>query len=1158
MAQNYADRNLLFGILALQLDFISRDQLISALHAWVLDKQKPLGEILVAQQVLAAPNREALELLVDRHLEHHGHQLHKSLASVSITPQVQQDLDAIADPDMHASLSSWPTAYTHDTGVQLVSDGTDRPRDASAAVGEPSSSGLRFRVLRLHAEGGLGRVSVACDRELSRDVALKEIKPEFADDAVAQDRFLCEAEITGGLEHPGVVPVYGLGRFADGRPFYAMRFIQGQSLKEGIDHFHATDWKDAEPGKRLLLRGLLRRFVDICNAVAYAHSRGILHRDLKPANVMLGPYGETLLVDWGLAKAQALEEGQTSPPEGFLRPSAGDRLSTQAGTVIGTPPYMAPEQAAGGAVGAAADVYGLGATLYHLLAGRAPFSGTDALDILTRVVQGQCRPAREVNPTVPAALSAVCQKAMALAPEDRYDSAKELAAEVERWLADEPVAAYREPWQQRLSRRGRRHRTLVASGMMLLLTGLVGLALGLWAVGLEQHKTAQERDQAKSNLQLAESNLQLAKQAVDECFGVAKEHPLLQGQEMKAVKKLLLEKALPFYENFQVQRPEDPALQEEMAGITYRVGYISSEIGRKPEAMNSYQEALRIYMHLTEKHPEVAKYEAQLASSHHNLGNLQSETGDLAGALHSFREALRIDAGLTEKHPDIMQYQADLANSHNSLGALQRKTGDRAAALRSYREALRIRTALPQMHPEITDYQAELAGSHGNLGNVQSETGDLPGALRSYREALRICTNLAEKHPEVIHYRAQLAKTQRSLGMLQRATGDRVGALRSCREAQRILTALVEKHPEVTEFQVELAGSHGNVGTLQREAGDRPGALHSCQEALRIQTALSEKHPEVLQYQSDLTASHSNVGNLQRETGDFPGALRSFKDALRIKTALSEKHPEVTEFQSDLANLHNSLGTLQSITGNRAAALRSFQEALRVQTGLTEKHPELTGYQIDLAGMRVNIGHLLCDEGKPQDSLAGYEQAITTLDLVRRRLPSDPTVRLFLRNAHIGHARALNQLGRHAGAAADWEQALMLDEGPQRSAYRISWADALARAGEHARATTQAAEFDRLTSVPGGDSYNLACVWSLSAAAARKDARLPAAQQAKLAGQYADRALAWLRKAREAGYFKDPATVANMKNDSDLDPLQGRQDFKKLIAELDQEKLKGK
>ena len=161
----------------------------------------------------------------------------------------------------------------------------------------------RYRILRPHAEGGLGAVFVAHDEELHREVALKEILERHVHNTQSRLRFLLEAEVTGGLEHPGIVPVYGLGQHEDGRPYYAMKFIRGESLKSAIAKFHLADNPNRDPGERAIsMRRLLTHFVDVCEATAYAHSRGVLHRDLKPANVMLGKYGETLVVDWGLAK----------------------------------------------------------------------------------------------------------------------------------------------------------------------------------------------------------------------------------------------------------------------------------------------------------------------------------------------------------------------------------------------------------------------------------------------------------------------------------------------------------------------------------------------------------------------------------------------------------------------------------------------------------------------------------------------------------------------------------------------------------------------------------------------------------------------------------------------------------------------------------------
>src|SRR3954471_14964801 len=181
------------------------------------------------------------------------------------------------------------------------------PADSSSLAGHGDGApdpGPAFRILRPQARGGLGDVFVAFDAELHREVALKSIRPDRADHPRSRTRFLLEAEVTGGLEHPGIIPVYGLGHDHDGRPFYAMRLNKGDNLKVAIAQFHEVDGARRDPGERVLaLRQLLRRFLDVCNTLAYAHSRGVLHRDVKPGNILLGPYGETLVVDWGLAKA---------------------------------------------------------------------------------------------------------------------------------------------------------------------------------------------------------------------------------------------------------------------------------------------------------------------------------------------------------------------------------------------------------------------------------------------------------------------------------------------------------------------------------------------------------------------------------------------------------------------------------------------------------------------------------------------------------------------------------------------------------------------------------------------------------------------------------------------------------------------------------------
>jgi WD40 repeat protein/tRNA A-37 threonylcarbamoyl transferase component Bud32 len=467
-ARPTADRNLLFGILALQMDFIGRDALIAAMHTWVLDKAKALGQILREQGALSGERHVLLDALVQEHLKQHSNDPEKSLAAVSSVGSVRDDLERITDPDLQASLAAVTSAGTsHD-------DGDATSEFVSTTASTPSAP--RFRVLRLHARGGLGEVFVARDEQLHREVALKQIQARHADRPESRTRFLLEAEITARLEHPGVVPVYGLGQYADGRPFYAMRFVKGDSLKDAAEHFHGTD-----AGERALeFRSLLGRFVDVCNAVAYAHSRGVLHRDLKPGNILLGPYGETLVVDWGLAKVVGRPQRPSTSSEDTLRPDAVDAATpTEMGRAVGTPQFMSPEQAAGelDRLGPATDVYSLGATLYSLLTGKAPFFDADSDAILLRVERGDFLPPHQVKPGVPRALEAICVKAMALRSEERYSSVRAMADDIEHWLAGEPVRAYPEPWRVKIRRWLGRHRTLVTATAATVLMALVLLSV---------------------------------------------------------------------------------------------------------------------------------------------------------------------------------------------------------------------------------------------------------------------------------------------------------------------------------------------------------------------------------------------------------------------------------------------------------------------------------------------------------------------------------------------------------------------------------------------------------------------------------------------------------------------------------------------------------
>ena len=381
------------------------------------------------------------------------------------------------------------------------------------------SDGSRFRILGKHRQGGLGEVLVALDRQLNREVAIKQVRSRWRGHAEARQRFIQEAEITGRLEHPGVVPVYAMGTWDDGRDYYAMRFIEGQTLRDAIDEFHAdqreqqfnlgpiTPQAVKERSRDLRLRQLLHHFIDVCNTIEYAHSRRVLHRDIKPSNIMLGPYGETLVVDWGLAKLLDTPT-ESSMTMQFLKAScedASDSSPTIIGGAVGTPQYMSPEQAAGDieAIGIPTDLWLLGATLYHLLTGRPPHSESSLTELIASARAGVRERPRDVDPEVPAALEAICLKAMATYQRERYPSAAALAADVERWIADEPVMVYQDPLAVRAARWLRRHRaaaySLAVAGLLIVIGSILG---SLVYSGQRVKQLAVERERNETELEL--------------------------------------------------------------------------------------------------------------------------------------------------------------------------------------------------------------------------------------------------------------------------------------------------------------------------------------------------------------------------------------------------------------------------------------------------------------------------------------------------------------------------------------------------------------------------------------------------------------------------------------------------------------------------------
>ncbi|MBS1120397.1 MAG: serine/threonine protein kinase [Deltaproteobacteria bacterium] len=854
---------------------------------------------------------------------------------------------------------------------------------AAPAVGAlpplPIVSDAHYKLDGEIARGGMGRIVAAEDQRLGRPVALKELL-EPAGDALG--RFQREALITARLQHPGIVPVYEAGRWPTGEPFFAMKLVSGRPLDRVI----------AEARTLTDRLALLPRIAAATDAIAYAHSQRVVHRDLKPANVLIGDFGETVVIDWGLAKdldagdspdsATRLPRPTTNKPTTTINTgNAGTSTLTVVGAVMGTPAYMAPEQARGEPVDQRADVFALGAMLYHLLAGVPPYNARTATDVIAAAALARVVPLAERESGAPRDLVAIVERAMAPELVDRYRHAGELADELRRFLTGQLVSAHRYTTGQRIGRFIKKHRAAVTIATIAVLT-----FAGTGTLAVRQ--IMQQRDAAQYARLIADTRRVAAETLIDSMLSDVKER-LIQIGRLDLLANLGGQ-IRDYYATLEtIPGGMPPGDVDRMATAVELVGRAERDSGDTDRALKTWTDARSQIASLVGDvtTAETRGARAMIARLDYQIATIYQGRGKSAAALASYTKAKAEFGGLLGEVPKDRQILLHSADNHDRLGDLLRNDGKIDQAFEEYSEAKSQRErATIQASTRPSDEVLALSTSHLKLGSVYQARGDSATALAEYRAGLRLRETLLETEPDNVELQERVLDVQDTLAELQRQIGDDRSAIETYQRSVPVIDAMIRRDPTNMTWKRQRANLMADLGFALLDSGEFGAGLGKLEDAIASERELVARDPKNTSWQVDLSRSYTRGGDGHLYLGAPDDAIAKYEAGLGLRRKLATNQPTSAPYRRSLAWSYTKLANAYAFKNDLERARDSYEHALTLRQQLVTDAPSQSGYKNELASTEVNLGKLLV----PRDPRRGAELVASGLQRARALVAADP------------------------------------------------------------------------------------------------------------------------------------------------------------------------
>jgi tetratricopeptide (TPR) repeat protein len=829
--------------------------------------------------------------------------------------------------------------------------------------------------------GGMGHIIRAYDRRLGRVVAIKQLL-----DARLAARFEHEARLTARLQHPAIVTIYEAGRWPGGEPFYAMKYVAGRPLDAVIAGLDTLDERLA----------LLANLTTVVEAVAYAHSERIVHRDLKPGNILVGAFGETVVIDWGLAKDLRAARRRDPP----VRAAGG--AFTHGGA--GTPAYMAPEQARGEPPDERVDVYALGATLHHLLAGDRPDR-------------------RPLPAATPPDLRAIVARAMADAPDDRYPTAAELATELRRFQNGQLVASHRYTAGELARRWLRRHRGIALVASCALAVVAAGGALGVNRVVAERDRANREREVAEAQRRAAEAQRKGAERLVEFMLGTLYDRlepigklDLLAGVGQQVVGYFA---ALPAAGD---AAEPDPAVLGQRARGLGQLGDIDLKKGRFADASVEF-EGMRRLCERWQRLSPTRESAACIAAALCQLASIESYRGDSAAALARWRqETAVLDAALAIDPGDLglRRLRGEL---HYFLAREWNKQGNYDRARQAFRQALAIDGDLVAQHPADVKSLSQLAAAHDNLCILETEDGHPDMALIHCQHAVEAHDQLRRHQPDTFAWEvgrasamvrvadaalamgnARLARTTIAPAVVvlrRRAASDPSNALwqshvgsalwtqctseletghpgageRACVEAAATFEDLLRAEPEREAAAINLVGIDATLAIAYARRRELVAARAAAARAVEVAEGWNRKRHSV-DWQICVNEAQHAAATVARADGRLAEARAAATSALAAAEAAAPPAPTLQGDEA-LARAELLLADLEAEAGDRRAAEPRLRSMLSRLEAASHRWPHMVELQERLAFSAVRLAELVPD---PVEARALGAQALRIVD----------------------------------------------------------------------------------------------------------------------------------------------------------------------------------